>query len=41
VFAWYGLGLLAKKEKDGDTYDKAREALRHLYAPMATQLEKA
>ncbi|HEY4375294.1 MAG TPA: tetratricopeptide repeat protein [Burkholderiales bacterium] len=41
VFAWYGVGLVAKATKNKELYDKAKQNLQQLSKPMAEQLEKA
>lgn len=41
AFAWLGVGLLGKRNRDAELYEKARKALRQLSPELAAQLEKA
>ena len=41
MFAWFGLGLLGKRNNDAALYERARTNLKALHPPMAEQLEKA
>ena len=39
IFAWYALGLLAKRMNDGPATERAIAALKQLYPPFADELE--
>jgi tetratricopeptide (TPR) repeat protein len=41
AFAWLGVGILGKRNRDAELYEKARKALRQLSPELAAQLEKA
>jgi len=41
AFAWLGVGILGKRNRDADLYEKARKALKQLSPELAAQLEKA
>jgi len=40
IFAWYGMGLLAKRSNDSSTLDRAIKALTQLHPPFAAELAK-
>ena len=40
IFAWYGLGLLAKRSNDAATLERATKNLKQLYAPFAEELAR-
>lgn len=41
AFAWLGAGLLGKRNRDAELYEKARKTLKELSPQLAAQLEKA
>ena len=40
VFAWLGVGLMAKRTNDAPALERATKALRQLYPPLADELAK-
>ena len=40
VFAWYSLGILAKRTNDAPLLERATKSLRQLYPPFADELAK-
>ena len=40
IFAWYGMGLLAKRQNDAPLLERATKALKPLYAPFAEELAR-